>query len=211
MRRHPRHLAPRRRSSVLRKALGGLAVVAVATLTTAGVHGFTDRANTVTDVQALHPECSTAVSSSSTDVVFGTGTFTGGWGVWAAGPWLCSPNAQWVAGFQTDGNFVAYNMASTPGAALWNSWTFGSHVGGRAESLRLRPNGDLVLTNAAGTVLRSSRTAGIATPATVALDDHGTLTVTDANGTVRFTSAGTDRLDCKTAGAFTCDPLTNWR
>jgi hypothetical protein len=205
------------RSLLLRRRAvsGGLAaaaLTAVLALTTGSTTaGYTDTVRASATVLATHPECSTRVTSSSSDVVFGTGVFTGSWGVWAVGPWLCSPNAQWVAGFQTDGNFVAYDMTSTPGAALWNSWTFGSHVGGRAASLRLRPNGDLVLTDAAGTVLRSTRTAGIPTPATVALDDRGTLTVTDANGTVRFTSAGTDRLDCKTAGAFTCDPLTNWR
>jgi hypothetical protein len=188
-----------------------LAAVVASTSASALAGGFNDTATADAELHAVTPECTASVTSSTSDVTFGTGTFLGGWGVWSIGPWLCSPSGQWVAGMQVDGNFVAYDMATTPGTALWNSWTFGSHVGGRAASLRLRPNGDLVLLDAAGAVLRSTRTAGVPTPVTVGLDDHGTLTLRDATGAVRFTSAGTDRLDCKTPGAFTCDPLTNWR
>jgi hypothetical protein len=183
----------------------------VATTTASTAAGFTDRATAGADVRALAPQCASATVSGTTDVDLGVGTFLGGWGVWAAGPWLCSPNGHWVAGFQRDGNLVAYDMTSTPGTALWNSWTFGSHVGGQATTLRLRANGDLALLDGAGQTLRSTRTSGVPTPVTVSLDDLGTLTLRDANGVVRFTSAGTDRLDCKTAGSFTCDPLTNWR
>ncbi len=183
-------------------ALGGGAGVAVA----AG--GFSDTAQASTTVAALHPTCSQTLTSSSSDVVLGTGTFLSGWGVWANGPWLCSPSGRWVAGVQTDGNFVAYDMSSTPGKALWNSWTFGTHVGGQAASVRLRPAGDLVALSATGAVLRSSGTAGAPTPVTVALSDTGVLTVTDANGLVRYTTAGAEHIDCTTTPYLACDPLT---
>lgn len=185
-----------------------LAAVASAALVSGAAPGFSDRAAAAAPVAAVHPTCASAITSGPVDVTINPGNFLGGWGTWATGTWLCSPTGRWVAGMQLDGNFVGYDMSTTPGAPLWNTWTFGVHVGGKAAALQLRASGDLVLVDAVGATLRSTGTAGVPTPVTVRLDDAGTLTLVDATGTVRFTSAGTERISCLTPGVFTCDPYT---
>lgn len=209
----PRHLAPRPAGRTSRR----LAAIAAAFVIAASLGGastgissaaYTDRAAATTTATAQAPTCTDSITSTSTDVLAQRGTFLFGWGRWADNAWLCSPTHRWVAGLQVDGNLVAYDMASTPGKALWNSWTFGPHVGGQATSLLLRTNGELAVLGAAGQTLRSSGTAGVPTPVVVRIDDTGVLTLTDANGAVRYTTAGAEHLNCNTTAYLACDPST---
>lgn len=183
-----------------------LGALLLAASTTASSAAFTDEARGRVDVDALRPECASSMTSGPVDHVVSVGQFLNGWGVWATGPWLCSPSGSWIAGMQVDGNLVAYDMRATPGTPLWNSWTYGGYFAGQGAALILRANGELVVVDAAGNRLRSSGTEGVPTPVTVALDDAGTLTVTDAAGAVRFTTQGLQDVDCKGWPYLACDP-----
>lgn len=129
-----------------------------------------------------------------------------GSGVWTYESALCSPNGRWLAVFQIDGNFVLYDMSTYPGKAVVASWTFREDVGGVGQQLIFQADGNLVIYGASG-ALRHTGTNGAA-GAALTLGDDGNLRLTDNAGVVRWQSVGTQTLDCRVPGAFTCDPNT---
>ena len=165
---------------------------------------FEDAADSRAAITTTSAECVGSYTSSTSDLEIETVNYpTGVWGHWATKAALCSPDERWQAVYQVDGNFVLYDMSRTPGPSLWHTWTYSEAIG-RSTSMRLRPDGDLVLLDAGGRVLRSTGTAGIAVPATVTLSNEPTLVITDATGVVRWTSAGGQDVTCRDLAVFVC-------
>lgn len=180
------------------------AAIAIPTTLLSVSAGFADQATAQASLTAPHADCATTYTSAATDTPIGTVNYiTGTWGHWASGAALCSPDDRWQAVYQVDGNFVLYDMSLTPGPSLWHTWTYSEAIG-RSTTMLLRADGDLVLLDAHGTVLRHTGTAGIPVPATVALSNDAVLTITDANGTVRWTSAGAQDATCHDLTVFVC-------
>lgn len=200
--------APRGHRKAARRALLSLAILGCVSLVAVSA-GFSDRTAAKTTLTASQATCSTAYTTAASDTTLGAvkyvGSTSGHWSTLAA---LCSPNGRWQAVYQPDGNVVLYDMSLTPGKALWNSWTFGAHLTGKATKMVLRANGELVILDASNKVLRTTGTAGIPVPAKVTLSNGPVMTITDANGTVRWTSSGAQNVSCKDASAFVCDPAT---
>jgi len=129
-----------------------------------------------------------------------------GSGTWTRTSALCSPNRRWIAVFQVDGNVVLYDTTTTPGTAIWNTWTFGASWGGKGAHLIFQGDGNLVVYDAGFTALRHTGTSSIAQPARLALQDDGNLVIYDATGIPRWWSLGTQTADCRVPGTFTCNP-----
>ncbi len=160
--------------------------------------------------QARIPITAAGQFDCRTEVVTGTNFAQApvdhGSGVWTRDSALCSPSRRYLAVFQVDGNFVLYDTSTTPGTAIWATWTFAGFLGGKATRLAFQTDGNLVLYDAAGTALRHTHTSGIPTPARLVLGDDGNLVLRDQTGTVRWQSWGTQSVDCRNAGSFTCNP-----
>lgn len=195
---NPRHRAPRaprRGRRVAATVVAALSVTSVATASTSAT--FTDSAQGTAFVSSVgeFSPCLTEVTSGFT---FEPGS--------SQHSQLCSPNRRYLARFQTDGNFVLYDMSTNPGTAIWATWTFRSDLGGVGAHLVFQDDGNLVVYTAAWQALRHTSTSGIPVPARLRLQDDGNLGLIDANGTVRWMSWGTQYTDCRTPGAFTCNP-----
>lgn len=200
----PRPLASVRQAGVATCAAGAAVVLAgsAATPTSAA---FSDSSVGTIAVAAV-PSFGCVANTVTAPFEFGMAPLGWGSGSWSPKSALCSPNGRWVAAFQTDGNFVLYDMSTNPGSVVWQTWTFRSDLAGVGTSLALQADGNLVLYTTSSP--RHTNTYGIPGPARLTLGDDGNLVLQDANGVVRWMSLGTQTLDCRAAGAFTCDPNT---
>jgi hypothetical protein len=71
----------------------------------------------------------------------------------------------------------------------------------------LQSDGNFVLYGG-GVPLRNTGTSGVPGPVNLSMDDTGNMVLRDANGVVRWQSAGTQFISCRDASAFTCDIWT---
>jgi lysozyme len=106
----------------------------------------------------------------------------------SAGQSLRSPNGQYQAVQQSDGNLVVYGN----GQGLWSTRTWGNDGAG----LALQSDGNLVLYSAAGQPLWSTRTAGSGGQNTLVMQDDGNLVLYGPHGALWSSATpGTDALN----------------
>jgi hypothetical protein len=78
---------------------------------------------------------------------------------------LVSPNGQYMAKMQYDGNFVVYNGNQETGSAVWATSTNGNYMG----YLYIQTNANLVLFNSTGQIKWSSNVFGAYTASSLSL------------------------------------------
>lgn len=204
---HPRHRAtrPRRRVGPIATAVvGALVIGALTTGSTSARFADTARGSLLVAAASEFP----CLSQVTAPFEFTQAPVDQGSGTWTRTSALCSPNRRYIAVFQIDGNFVLYDMWTSPGTAIWNTWTFRADFGGKGAHLIFQGDANLVVYDAVFSALRSTGTSAIAQPARLQLQDDGNLVIYDATGAARWWSAGTEASDCRLPAAFTCNPNT---